>query len=226
MSKIAENLKFFQSKISGSGTLLIAVSKTHTSEAIMEAYHAGHREFGENKVQELVEKAEKLPKDIRWHMIGHLQRNKVKYIAPFVHLIHSIDSFRLLEEVNKAGGKVGKKIGCLLQVYIATEESKFGFDENELIEMLGSEAFRSLENVEIKGLMGMASFTDDLERVRQEFAYLKSLSLKIADKFGHIPFLEMSELSMGMSNDFSIAIEEGSTMVRIGSSIFGNRHYS
>jgi len=226
MKNIQEILKTYNDNLASKGAKLIAVSKTHPAQKVDEAYKAGQIDFGENKVQELVEKAEQLPKDIRWHLIGHLQRNKVKYIAPFVHLIHSIDSFKLLREVEKEAKKADRIIPCLLQVHIAKESSKFGFDENELLEMLAMPEFEALKNVRINGLMGMATFTDDELLIRSEFKYLKNLSLKIASEYKHIPFLQMDELSMGMSSDYSIAIEEGSTMVRIGSAIFGERDYT
>jgi pyridoxal phosphate enzyme (YggS family) len=225
MSKIEQKIKEFEAKISNSSAKLIAVSKTHPAELIKEAYDAGQRDFGENKVQEMVEKQEILPENIRWHMIGHLQRNKVKYIAPFVSLIHSVDSFKLLKEINKAGGKANRKIACLLQVHIADEETKFGFDNAEMFEMLDSKEFQGLEYVQISGLMGMATFTEDEDKIRKEFKMLKQLSTQITEKYAFIPFLEMKELSMGMSNDFHIAIEEGSTLIRVGSAIFGARDY-
>lgn len=226
MSKIEQKIKDFRSKFSNTSARLIAVSKTHPPEAIREAYEAGQRAFGENKVQEMVSKAEVLPKDIEWHMIGHLQRNKVKYIAPFVHLIHSVDSFKLLREINKAGGKAGRRLGCLLQIHIAEEETKFGFDRHELFEMLENPDFQSFEHVEIKGLMGMATFTEEEDKIQREFKSLKNLSAEITAKYPNIPFLKMDELSMGMSNDFHLAIKEGATLIRIGSALFGERDYS
>lgn len=196
---------------------LVAVSKTKPIEAIKELYDLGHRDFGENYVQELVEKQQQLPQDIHWHFIGHLQTNKVKYIAPFVHLIHAIDSFKLLKEVNKQAAKNNRTIDVLLQVHIAQEETKFGFDEREL-EVLNLNELQQLPSVRLKGLMGMASFSDDMDLVRKEFQCLRSLYNKFS--ILHFPF---SILSIGMSNDYKIAIEEGSTMVRIGSLIFGDR---
>ncbi len=198
---------------------MVAVSKTKSAEEILRAHESGQRVFGENRVQEMTEKWEVLPRDIEWHMIGHLQRNKVKYMAEFVALIQGVDSFRLLKEIDKQGKKYQRNIPCLLQIHIASEDSKFGLDENELEQMLSSEDFKHLENIEIKGLMGMATFTDNESQVRKEFRYLKHLFEKIKDK---LP--EISILSMGMSGDYKIAIEEGSTMVRIGSSIFGARN--
>lgn len=199
---------------------LVAVSKTKPVEDILELYQLGHRDFGENYVQELVQKAEVLPKDIRWHFIGHLQTNKLKQIAPFVHLIHGVDSAKLLQEINKQGGKNDRVIDCLLQVHIAQEETKFGLDEEELNQVMSSNS-SVLKNAGIIGLMGMASFTDDLEKVRVEFNSLK----KLFDKYSQSPIAnrQLSVLSMGMSSDYRIAIEEGSTMVRIGSLLFGER---
>lgn len=205
---------------------LVAVSKTKSVEAIKELYDLGQRDFGENYVQELVEKQQQLPQDIRWHFIGHLQSNKIKYIAPFVHLIHGIDSFKLLKEVNKQAQKINRVIDVLLQVHIAQEETKFGLDENELHEIFhtNSNELHELQNISIKGLMGMASFTENKTLIRKEFQYLKSLF----DKYAQLPTAncQLSTLSMGMSSDYTIAIEEGSTMVRIGSLIFGERQYS
>lgn len=197
---------------------LIAVSKKKTAEEIMQLYHLGHRDFGENYVQELLEKQSKLPDDIRWHFIGHLQRNKVRQIVPFVHLIQTIDSLRLLKEVNKQAKNTGRKIDCLLQVYIADEETKFGFDLEEIKEILDSDALSEYDCVHIKGLMGMASFTTDDEKIRREFVQLNSLFVEAKR---HNPQLQL--LSMGMSSDYKIAIDVGSNMVRIGSLIFGER---
>jgi len=193
---------------------LVAVSKTKPAEDILELYNLGHRDFGENYVQELEEKAAVLPKDIKWHFIGHLQTNKVKFIAPFVQLIHGVDSLKLLKEVNKQAARCGRVIDCLLQVHIAQEETKFGLDENELSGLLSELDKEPLPNVRVAGLMGMASFTEDLITVREEFRNLK----RLFDKQG--PF---TILSMGMSADYRIAIEEGSNMVRIGSLLFGER---
>ncbi len=193
------------------GCRLIAVSKTHPPELVQEAYDAGQRIFGENKVQEMMAKYEVLPKDIQWHLIGHLQSNKVKYIAPWVSLIHSVDSSKLAEEIDKQGRKVGRIIPCLLQVHIAKEETKFGFDREELFSFLKT---MKLPNIEIKGLMGMATNTDDVNQIRNEFRSLHDLFKEIGN---------MNELSMGMSSDYKIAMEEGSTMVRIGTAIFGKR---
>ena len=205
------------------GCKLIAVSKTQPAEKIMEAYNAGQRLFGENKVQEILAKQPVLPADIEWHMIGHLQTNKVKYIAPFVYLIHGVDSLKLLKEINKQGIKSGRIINVLLQVHIAQEETKFGFDEKELEDLFSanSRELIELKSLRIQGLMGMASFTDNEKQVRNEFRYLRSL----ADKYSKLPIANcsLSILSMGMSADYKIAIEEGSNMVRIGSLIFGER---
>jgi pyridoxal phosphate enzyme (YggS family) len=201
---------------------LIAVSKTNPLEKIMEAYDAGQRIFGENKVQELTPKYEALPKDIEWHMIGHMQTNKVKYLAPFIYLIHSVDGYGVLEEINKQAVKVNRKISCLLQLHIAEEESKFGFSEEEVSNLLQSEQFKKLGHVHIEGLMGMATFTNNTSQVRKEFRRLKHFFEKI--KSSPLPQnVVMNELSMGMSGDYKIAIEEGSTMVRVGSAIFGER---
>ena len=196
---------------------LIAVSKTKPIEAIEALYALGQRDFGENYVQELVEKQAALPKDIRWHFIGHLQSNKVKFIAPFVHLIHGVDSEKLLLEINKQAAKNNRKIDCLLQMHIATEETKFGFDANELNDLLGKlTATPTMANISINGLMGMASFSNDKQLVTDEFALLASLFNKYFKK-------ETATLSMGMSGDYTIAIEQGSNMVRIGSLLFGTR---
>ncbi|MFZ6052598.1 YggS family pyridoxal phosphate-dependent enzyme [Halocola ammonii] len=223
MTDIKSNLEKIKAQLPDH-VKLVAVSKTKPNEDIQAAYETGQRIFGENKAQEMQGKAEELPKDIEWHMIGHLQRNKVKYIAPFVSLIHSIDSWRLLKEVNKRAKNEDRVIDCLLQIHIAKEESKFGLDEDELADILYSEEFENLENIRIVGLMGMATLTENEEQIRREFKSLKDLFDKLKkDKFA----LEDSfkELSMGMSSDFKIAIEEGSTMVRIGSDIFGARNY-
>jgi pyridoxal phosphate enzyme (YggS family) len=201
---------------------IIAVSKTHPSEKIMEAYNAGHRIFGENRVQELVPKYESLPKDIQWHMIGHMQTNKVKYIAPFIHLIHSVDRLSVLEEINKQAVKANRIIPCLLQVHIAEEDTKFGFSHDEVIDLMNSGELKRLDRVAVKGLMGMATFTSDEDQVRKEFKGLHNTFLKL--KSQSLPSnVTMLELSMGMSSDYKIAVDEGSTMVRVGSAIFGER---
>jgi len=204
---------------------LIAVSKTNPVEKIQEAYDAGQRIFGENKAQELTPKYNALPKDIEWHMIGHMQTNKVKYIAPFIHLIHSVDSYTVLEEINKQAAKANRKIPCLLQIHIAKEESKFGFSEEEVWALTNSESFRKFENITIEGLMGMATFTSDANQVRNEFRELKLYFEKLKSSILP-PSIRMKELSMGMSADYQIAVEEGSTMIRVGSAIFGERHYT
>jgi PLP dependent protein len=217
------NLEFFKREIEQHKAKLIAVSKTHSEEKIMEAYSLGHKEFGENKVQELVSKAEKLPKDIQWHMIGHLQRNKVKYIAPFVQLIHAVDSLKLLAEINKEALKNERVIDVLLQIHIAEEESKFGLDEQEALDLVSSSEFKQMQNVRIKGLMGMATFTNDTAQVRKEFKGLKKIFDQLKSEVPLAHQADYKELSMGMSGDYQIALEEGSTMVRIGSAIFGER---
>jgi pyridoxal phosphate enzyme (YggS family) len=203
-------------------TVLIAVSKTHPIERIMEAYEAGQRDFGENKVQELVEKYEALPKDIRWHMIGHLQSNKVKYIAPFVHLIHGVDSFNLLKEINKQGQKNGRQITCLLQFHIAQEDTKFGLSLEEAKAFLAGPEFSLLDHVRICGVMGMATFTENTAQIRQEFQNLHAIYQQLQSSY-FSSNSEFKEISMGMSDDYPIAIEEGSTLIRVGSKIFGAR---
>ena len=216
---IKENISRFKTQLPD-GVTLVAVTKTKSPDQIMEAYNTGHRIFGENKVQEMVGKWEVLPKDIQWHMIGHLQRNKVKYMASFVDLIHGVDSLKLLKEIDKQAQKHGRVINCLFQIHIADEANKFGLSEAELLELVGSSEFLSLKNVKIGGLMGMATFTQDQEKVRREFLHLRGIFQKLKKQLPHI-----STLSMGMSGDYNTAIEEGSTMVRIGSSIFGVRNY-
>lgn len=201
---------------------LVAVSKTNPVEKIKEAYDAGQRVFGENRVQELVAKAEVLPKDIEWHMIGHMQTNKVKFIAPFIHLIHSVDSYGLLTEIDKQAARAARKISCLLQIHIAAEESKFGFTEQDVVDLLKDNKFDDLDHIVIVGLMGMATFTTDMDQVRNEFRGLKKLFDRLKSSTLP-PNVEMRELSMGMSGDYQIAIEEGSTIVRVGSAIFGER---
>lgn len=217
-SYIAERIKAMSATLP-EGVTLIAVSKYHPVEAIRTAYDAGHREFGESKAQDLVIKHQELPDDIRWHFIGHLQSNKIKYIAPFIHLIHSIDTFKLLQEVDKQGAKTGRRIPCLLQIHIAQEESKFGFTPQECMEMLEEGQWRLLQNVEIRGLMCMASNTEDKEQIASEFSSVQQLFNRIKERFftGNESF---SILSAGMSDDYPIAIEHGSTHIRIGSGIF------
>ncbi len=204
------------------GIKLVAVTKTKPVNEILEAYRAGHRIFGENKAQELMQKYEELPKDIEWHFIGHLQSNKVKYIAPFVKLIHGIDSLKILKTVNKEAKKNNRNISCLLQFHIARESTKFGLSIEEAQELLKSESYKTLENITIAGVMGMATFTDNINQIQNEFRFLKETFDQLKSEF----FFEnpdFREVSMGMSDDFLIAVEEGSTMVRIGSKIFGSR---
>jgi len=214
-SRIAEELK-------QAGITLVAVSKTKPVEAVMELYDAGQRDFGENRVQELRKKQESLPGDIRWHMVGHLQTNKVKYIAPWVHLIHSVDSLDLLQEIDKQAAKNGRIIDCLLQVFIAREEEKFGLSDKELSALLREASLKQMQHIRICGLMGMATNTEDHAVVRNEFRHLKNLFDETQRQFfaGEPSF---RHLSMGMSSDYTIAVEEGSTMVRIGSLLFGER---
>lgn len=215
----AENYSRIKEETASKNATLVAVSKTKPPAALQELYALGQRDFGENYVQELVEKQAVLPADIRWHFIGHLQSNKVKYIAPFVYLIHGIDSLKLLKEVNKQAQKVERVIPVLLQVHIAKEETKFGLNEEELAGILDSPELEGMKNVVIKGLMGMASFTDDRELVKSEFQTLKTLYAR----YGSNAHVRFEILSMGMSGDYKLALEEGSTMVRIGSLLFGSR---
>lgn len=214
---IAQNLTEIKSQLPAHVTL-VAVSKTKPVADLMEAYHAGQRIFGENYVQELVEKHEVLPKDIQWHFIGHLQSRKVKQLAPFVSLIHGVDSFKLLQEINKQAANKNRIIDCLLQIHIADEETKFGLDEKELNDILTSEEFDTLKNIRIVGLMGMATFTNNQNQIEKEFNHLKTIFEKLRTQNS-----ELKTLSMGMSGDYHLAISCGSTMVRIGSSIFGSR---
>ncbi len=220
---IKDNLQHIKESLPEEVTL-VAVSKTKPIEVLQEAYDAGQRIFGENKVQEMCEKYEVLPKDIQWHMIGHLQRNKVKYMAPFVTLVHGVDSLKLLQEINKQALKHNRTISCLLQLKIAEEETKFGLSKEDVIDLLNSKAFQEMHHIQIEGVMGMATFTEDTTQVRKEFKRLKT----IVEELNQLPVLKSKPLtiiSMGMSGDYAIAIEEGSTMVRIGSSIFGVRNY-
>jgi len=218
-----EQYKEIIQELESKDVTLVAVSKTKPVEDIQELYDLGHRDFGENYVQELVDKEAQLPKDIRWHFIGHLQSNKVKYIAPFVSLIHGVDSLKLLTEINKQAVKNNRVIDCLLQVYIAKEETKFGLNETELDDLINLSTNQPFNAVRICGLMSMASFTDDMNKVRTEFQYLRTIFDKHA-ALSTVNF-QLSTLSMGMSSDYKIAIEEGSTMVRIGSLLFGERNY-
>lgn len=217
---IKENIEEILGSIPKSVTL-VAVSKTKPEKDLQEAYDAGQRAFGENKIQEMTQKWENLPKDIQWHMIGHVQTNKVKYMAEYVSLVHGVDSLKLLKEINKQAKKHNRVIDCLLQMHIAEEDTKFGLDEVELQDLLSSETFGKLENVKVVGLMGMATFTDDKNQIRREFKQLKGQFDLLKKKLPKI-----HTLSMGMSGDYEIAIEEGSNMVRIGSSIFGERNYN
>ena len=218
---VAQNLLAIQTSLPQNVTL-VAVSKTKPVSDLMEAYEAGQRIFGENKIQEMAEKWEQMPKDIQWHMIGHVQTNKVKFMAPFVSLIHGVDSLKLLQEINKQAEKNNRIIDCLLQIYIAEEETKFGLDEQELSVLLSSNEFQELKNINIVGLMGMATFTNKKEQIHKEFTQLKS----IFDKTKKLKTenCQLETISMGMSGDYPLAIECGSSMVRIGSSIFGKRN--
>jgi pyridoxal phosphate enzyme (YggS family) len=219
---IAANISAINEELLNSGAKLIAVSKTKPVESITEAYNAGQRIFGENMVQELVEKYEKLPKDIQWHLIGHLQTNKVKYIAPFVTMIHSVDSIKLLQEINKQAAKNNRVIDCLLQIYIADEDTKYGLDFAEAIELLRSEEYKELQNVRIRGVMGIATLTDNARMIRDEFYELKTFYTGLKETFFRKD-PDFTEISMGMSSDYKFALEHGSTMVRIGSTLFGTR---
>ncbi|SKB33612.1 YggS family pyridoxal phosphate-dependent enzyme [Daejeonella lutea] len=219
---IAANISAIKDELKNTGVQLIAVSKTKPVESITEAYEAGQRIFGENMVQELVEKAEKLPKDIEWHLIGHLQTNKVKYIAPFISMIHSVDSIKLLQEINKQALKNNRVIDCLLQIYIADEDTKYGMDFAETIELLRSDEFKALKNIRIRGVMGIATLTENPRMIRDEFHELKTFHSGLKETF----FRKdpgFDQVSMGMSGDYKIAVEQGSTMVRLGSTLFGNR---
>jgi len=218
---IQDNLLKIKSQLPENVTL-VAVSKTKPVEDLMEAYHAGQRIFGENKIQEMTEKWQQMPKDIEWHMIGHVQSNKVKYMVPYVKLIHGVDSLKLLKEVNRQAIRWRKSINCLLQIHIAEEETKFGLDEKELEELLNSDEFKEMKNINVIGLMGMATFTDNEEQIKKEFQYLKTIFDKVSKL--KTDNCQLNTLSMGMSGDYQLAIECGSTMVRIGSTIFGNRN--
>ncbi len=217
---IVENIQFIEKEIEGKGVTLVAVSKTKPVEMLMEAYSAGFKRFGENYVQELVDKYEQMPKDIEWHFIGHLQSNKVKYIASFVSLIHSVDSLKLLQEINKQAAKHNRVIDCLLQIYIAEEDTKSGMTEDECLEILKAETLEKLPNVRIIGLMGMTTLTEDETQIRKEFGKLRRFYQTLGTQHS-----TLTTLSMGMSGDYAIAIEEGSTMIRVGSKIFGGRIY-
>lgn len=219
---IAKNIASIKQEISTLGVKLVAVSKTKSVEEIMEAYNTGQRVFGENIVQELSEKQESLPKDIEWHQLGHLQTNKVKYIAPFISMIHSVDSLKVLKEINKQAQRQERVIDCLLQVYIASEESKFGLEHVELIELLSSDDFKELQHVRIRGLMGIATNTENTKLIKEEYYELKTLfdGVKVS-YFRNEDYFDT--LSMGMSSDYKIAIEQGSNLIRLGSTIFGKR---
>ena len=219
---IAANISSIKKEIENSDVKLIAVSKTKPIESIVEAYEAGQRLFGENMVQELVEKHERLPKDIEWHLIGHLQSNKVKYIAPFINLIHSVDSLKLMQEINKQALKNNRIIDCLLQLEIADEETKFGMDMGEAIELLRSDEFKELKNIRICGVMGIATLTDNPKITAEEFYELNTFFRGLKDTFFRKD-AAFKEISMGMSGDYKLAIEKGSTMIRLGSTIFGVR---
>lgn len=224
---IADNIKAYTKELNSIGVKLVAVSKTKYNEDILEAYQAGQRIFGENQVQEMLEKQEALPKDIEWHLVGHLQSNKVKYIAPFVSLIHGVDSLKLLVEIDKQAKKHNRVIDCLLQIYIADEHTKFGLDFDEAIELLESEEYQKLSNIRIVGLMGIATNTENPKQIKEEFYELHTLFKGIKASYFRNQD-SFKEISMGMSADYKIAIEQGSTMVRIGSDIFGQRvikHY-
>lgn len=219
---IKDEIVRFRESIEPQATL-VAVSKTKPISDLQEAYDAGQRHFGENKIQEMTDKYEALPKDIYWHMIGHTQRNKVKYMAPYVHVIHSVDSLRLLQEIDKQAAKNDRIIDCLLQVHIAQEDTKFGFDEQELLQLTSNPNFTTIKNARITGLMGMATFTDNEAQIKAEFASLRALRDKLKAS-QYLPAIHNLEtLSMGMTGDYKIALEQGSTMVRIGSAIFGGR---
>ncbi|MBR0043059.1 MAG: YggS family pyridoxal phosphate-dependent enzyme [Bacteroides sp.] len=220
---ITNNIQLLQAELP-QGVRLVAVSKYHPNEAILEAYNAGQRVFGESKVQEMVAKYEALPKDIEWHFIGHLQTNKIKYMASFVSMIHGVDSLKLLKEIDKQAAKAGRRVKCLLQIHIAQEETKFGFTPNECKEMLDQGEWRELKNIQLCGLMGMATNTDDIEQIRSEFRLLSGLFKDLKAAF-FADSETFCELSMGMSDDYAEAIQEGSTLVRVGSKIFGERVY-
>ncbi len=224
MTDTQSNLQAFLEKLKGNSVQLVAVSKTKPEAQLMEAYEVGWRDFGENKVQEMTAKYEALPQDIRWHLIGTLQTNKIKYIAPYVYLIHSVDRLKVLKEIDKRAEQNERIINCLLQIHIADEETKSGFDYAEAEQLLKSEELLQYQHVKIIGLMGMATNTDNMEQVRREFRGLKQFYDRMQAEIQQ-PNVAFSELSMGMSGDYEIAIEEGSTMIRVGSAIFGARNY-
>jgi hypothetical protein len=218
MAEIKNNLKQIKEKLSKDITL-VAVSKTKPNEDILEAYETGHRDFGENKIQDMTDKYEALPKDIKWHMIGHVQRNKVKYMAKYIHLIHAVDSLKLLKEINKRAKNEEREIQCLLQLKIAEEDSKFGLSKEDLLEILESDAIKSYKHAKIVGLMGMATFTEDEAQIHREFKQLEDFYFELKSKY------QFDTLSMGMSGDYVLAQDHQTTMVRIGSKIFGKRDY-
>ena len=220
---IAQNIQEINDSLAGTITRLIAVTKTKPIKDLEAAYHANCKIFGENKVQEMVQKWEVLPKDIEWHLIGHLQSNKVKYMASFVAMIHSIDSLKLLQEVDKQAFKCNRVIDCLLQIYIAQEEAKFGLSQEEALEILNSQEFKSMKNIKIVGIMGMATNTDDQEQIRLEFRGLKAFFDTLQSNYPDGNNIQLKEISMGMSGDYLLAAQEGSTLVRVGSAIFGSR---
>lgn len=220
---IVENLAGLRNQLPEHVTL-VAVSKTKPDDMILEAYRAGHRDFGENKVQDLVAKQERLPRDIRWHMIGHLQSNKVRYLVPFVHMIHGVDSLKLLNMIHREGVKHNRVVDCLLQVHIAMEDTKFGFSREEVLDLARSEILAQLHHIRIRGVMGMATYTENSAQIREEFRFLKRIFEELkASVFKSMEYFD--QLSFGMSGDYQLAVEEGSTMVRIGSLIFGPRNY-
>ncbi len=225
MMSIEQNIEKIKEETKDYDYTLVAVSKTKPIELLQEAYDGGQRVFGENKVQELTQKEEVLPKDIEWHMIGHLQSNKVKYIAPFIHLIHAVDSIKLLKEINKQGRKNERKISCLIQLHIAQEDTKFGFSFEEAENLLKGDDIKAFDFVEIKGVMGMATNTDNTNQIAQEFTSLKKFFIKMKSEI-QANNIQLEEISMGMSGDYKIALENGSTMIRVGSSIFGARNYT
>ncbi|TGE18595.1 YggS family pyridoxal phosphate-dependent enzyme [Hymenobacter elongatus] len=221
---ITDNLHYFESQLQGTPARLVAVTKTHPLALLQEAYDAGARLFGENKVQEMVAKQPELPADVEWHLIGHLQTNKVKYIAPFVHTIQSVDSLKLLQEIEKQAAKHDRVVHCLLQFHIATEETKFGLSLPEAEEILQSEAYRAMRHIQIAGVMGVGTNTDDEPQLRREFGELRGYFTHLQTHyFAQQPTFR--EISMGMSADYAVAIEEGSTLIRVGSAIFGARNY-
>ena len=213
---IADAIKEFKNEL-GEEVTLVAVSKTKPNELLMQAYDAGQREFGENKIQEMSDKADSLPDDISWHMVGHVQSNKVKYMAPYVHMVHAVDKYKTLKEINKRARQNDRRINCLLQLKIAEEDSKFGLDEAGLKELLRKPEIKELKNIRLSGLMGMATFTDDEDQIHQEFDQLERVYFELKEEFG------FDTLSMGMSGDYQLALKHHTNMVRIGSSIFGKR---